>query len=1118
MRAKRRQDSLPIIFAIAVMAILVIGFISIHVFAGNAYTVTFNGNDGNWDNASETYEVLYPYDSEGQSISITAPDSVPNYPGYTLSGWYNDPGCTEMFDFSTDTISSDSVLYAGWEEVIPATTPIITNESSYSYSLEYGDSLDLKVTVEDINDHSISYQWRSCTSEPDDSSSWSDISGATSYTYSIDTSSLGTSYYYCVVTSTRTDNNETASTNSYYTTVTVSKRKVTVSGITAENRVYDEDNINADLDFSNVIISNVLEEDTDYLTVEGTGTFADDAMGLNKTVTISDLTLTGTSSANYTLDTTNSQTTTTASITGGTVTPTLTLDPTKTYTYNGYSITPDYTVKLSGETFPATNYNVTLTNNINAGTATITIEESDSSLYDFEDLTANFTIGKATLSAANVTVGSMTYNGSSQNASVTVRFGTSTHELSYYTITGTTSGTSAGSYTLTVAAKETNPNVTGSITKTYSISKKPVTVSGITASDKTYDGTTNATVNYSNASITGKVSGDSLTVSAANGAFISKNAGSNVEVTISGITLEGTSLANYTLDETGSQNKTNATISKLSMTPIVSISPSTYKYTGSAITPTYTVKYNGSTLDTSEYTVSVSDNNAPGTGNLTVTCTGTGNYLFDPVTKEFTISQMTTHTSKPSTKLTASTTATTLSDVPLGVTGWEWEDPSTALPTATTKAQTLKATAVYTAADASYYKDSANTMTITVTIPKSSTTTTKTSTSAKSSSSAKSSTTLSKTTTSSKTSTSGKTTSSSGTSGKTTSSSGSTGSRTTSGSGSSSLRTSSSLGLGSGSSNTEAQPPFIEGAPDISGWDAIELRLSGTAEGDSLPVYMNGTNQLPSELLNSLKGKNITLVLDMGNSIKWNINGMCIPSDINSDIDFSLLTNTNGVPAELVNMISSTDYNMQLSLGHDGDYGCAPILTLNLGTNNAGLYANLFYFNTASNSLEYETADQISEDGTASLAFTHASDYVIVVDKEILANVSVHLDMPEEDTATADADTGSNEVATSITDPDGVQAYVQKQEIAENNVPRSQAVARRIVAPEVKAGVKIFWISLFIIALLLGLLTFLLMNRRDLKAYASARKSKKALAKTTNKVAVSNTRKNKGSKKYTKYL
>ncbi len=75
-------------------------------------------------------------------------------------------------------------------------------------------------------------------------------------------------------------------------------------------------------------------------------------------------------------------------------------------------------------------------------------------------------------------------------------------------------------------------------------------------------------------------------------------------------------------------------------------------------------------------------------------------------------------------------------------------------------------------------------------------------------------------------------------------------------------------------------------------------------------------------------------------------------------------------------------YSIQLSLAHEGEFGFTAVLFLNLGKENAGLTANLYYYNESSGELEFICADKVDEDGTVSLTFTHASDYVIVVDGE----------------------------------------------------------------------------------------------------------------------------------------
>ena len=90
------------------------------------------------------------------------------------------------------------------------------------------------------------------------------------------------------------------------------------------------------------------------------------------------------------------------------------------------------------------------------------------------------------------------------------------------------------------------------------ISPRPVTVSGITAQDKTYDGNTQVTFVYEGALLEGNVDGDKLTVTA-EGSFENANVGDKL-VNITGLTLGGEKQGNYVLEESGQQTSATAAI------------------------------------------------------------------------------------------------------------------------------------------------------------------------------------------------------------------------------------------------------------------------------------------------------------------------------------------------------------------------------------------------------------------------------------------------------------------------------------------------------------------------------------------------------------------------------
>ncbi|MBO4534703.1 MAG: hypothetical protein J5755_02060, partial [Clostridia bacterium] len=117
------------------------------------------------------------------------------------------------------------------------------------------------------------------------------------------------------------------------------------------------------------------------------------------------------------------------------------------------------------------------------------------------------------------------------------------------TYDSTLSGTDAGNYTL------------ASGNTTASISPKAVTIAGITASNKTYDGTTDVTFSTSMEYPDGHVDGDDLSYSV-EGAFADANAGADKTVNITAYPLSGADADNYYVNMDGSQTTTTATIAK----------------------------------------------------------------------------------------------------------------------------------------------------------------------------------------------------------------------------------------------------------------------------------------------------------------------------------------------------------------------------------------------------------------------------------------------------------------------------------------------------------------------------------------------------------------------------
>ncbi len=113
----------------------------------------------------------------------------------------------------------------------------------------------------------------------------------------------------------------------------------------------------------------------------------------------------------------------------------------------------------------------------------------------------------------------------------------------------TFTGTSAGTATTIAATYNGGAPAALGGSPTITVARLALTVTGITAADKVYDGNTTATL-VGSGTLSGVIGGDDVTLGGtAAGTFDSANVGTGKTVTVSGLTLGGADAGNYTLTQ-----------------------------------------------------------------------------------------------------------------------------------------------------------------------------------------------------------------------------------------------------------------------------------------------------------------------------------------------------------------------------------------------------------------------------------------------------------------------------------------------------------------------------------------------------------------------------------------
>lgn len=166
-------------------------------------------------------------------------------------------------------------------------------------------------------------------------------------------------------------------------------------------------------------------------------------------------------------------------------------------------------------------------------------------------------------------------------------------------------------------------------------------------------------------------------------------------------------------------------------------------------------------------------------------------------------------------------------------------------------------------------------------------------------------------------------------------------------------------------------PPYTPSNPQPilpggGSWSTISTVVETVPAGGSLNINMNGSITLPTTATDSIKGKDINLVLDMGNGIKWSINGKDI-AGASGDVYLGVYLDASGIPVDVVNRLTGEREKMNFMLSRDGGLGFAATLTLPLKKTWAGHIANLFNYNKITKDMDFVSSGKIGADGSADL-------------------------------------------------------------------------------------------------------------------------------------------------------
>ena len=191
--------------------------------------------------------------------------------------------------------------------------------------------------------------------------------------------------------------------------------------------------------------------------------------------------------------------------------------------------------------------------------------------------------------------------------------------------------------------------------------------------------------------------------------------------------------------------------------------------------------------------------------------------------------------------------------------------------------------------------------------------------------------------------------------------------------------------------------PYIEGSFQKKGWDAVNDLIKASKEKDTISIIMNGARTLPASVLSGIKGKDISLNLDMENGFIWKINGTSTTAETPADTDLSVTNTAEHIPAALYSLISTNQNDFGFHLGRNGAFDFPAVLSVKADASCAGLMANLFWYDVENGVLQ--CIQSVTVGGAfersipyADFTLSKGQDYFIAFGTESLNGRVIHTD------------------------------------------------------------------------------------------------------------------------------
>lgn len=185
-------------------------------------------------------------------------------------------------------------------------------------------------------------------------------------------------------------------------------------------------------------------------------------------------------------------------------------------------------------------------------------------------------------------------------------------------------------------------------------------------------------------------------------------------------------------------------------------------------------------------------------------------------------------------------------------------------------------------------------------------------------------------------------------------------------------------------------------------WNEM-LKMLETAiregKGENVNFSAGNSVMVPTDVLNSLAGKNATLALHMGDGLTFSLSGRDI-SRAEYPVQITLCEASDIPGAARQQLLDGITISREFAMEEKDTYPCPVNAHLSFGPQNAGRHAVLYYYDEFDGTMRQEEFYRIQESGNAMFRLNRGDEYIVVLMKgytiesgDVLSRIAVTNDI-----------------------------------------------------------------------------------------------------------------------------